>query len=77
MTPQTHPPLKSVYVCEDVDGIEHYEVGKNDVTAVEWHSQNGHMAAIPTIRVFVGGKLHSEHPFHNLIGVYYAEGQPE
>ena len=29
-----------------------------------------------TIRVYINGALHSEHPFHRVLGVYYAEHQP-
>lgn len=68
-----NPPLKAVFVSHTPDGEEYYEEGRNDVSSVEWHEQPGHMAAIPTIRVFKDGKLHSEHSFHVVQGVYYKD----
>lgn len=70
-------PLKAVSVAVFGENDEYYRVGFADVTAVEWHEQAGHMSMIPTIRVFINDKLHSEHPFHNILGVYYDEGQKQ
>ena len=64
-------PLIAVQIfCTD-DGDEFYKVGFNDVTAIEWNQTNGSMAAIRTIRVFKNNHLHSEHPFPNVLSVYY------
>lgn len=60
-----------VFACEGAD--EYYEVGRNNVTAIEWGSTNGHMAPLATVKVYRDGNLHSEHPFCNVLGVYYAE----
>ena len=68
-------PLRMVNVVDREGCEEFYSVGKDNVTAIEWGTQNGHMAAIPTVRVFKDGKLLSEHPFHNVLGVYFAEGK--
>lgn len=64
--------LRAVTVSEWADGGEHYSVGKNGVTAIEWGWSNGHMAALPTVKVFKNGIIHSEHPFSSVLGVYYA-----
>lgn len=69
----TNLPLKGVSVFEIEGNSEFYFVGIDGITAVEWHEQPGHMAMLPTIRVYRDGKLHSEHPFHNVLGVYYAD----
>jgi hypothetical protein len=65
-------PIKAVHVSSNNDGDEYYEVGRNDVTVIEWDGMNGHMATLDTIKVFNSGQLHSEHPFCNVLGVYYA-----
>ena len=79
-------PLCAVSVNETDNGGEYYAVGcewhggakkGQIVTAIEWSAQNGHMAEIPTIQVFINGALHSEHPFHNVQGVYYAASEKE
>lgn len=67
---QSNPPLKAVHVACNNDGDEFYQIG-TDVTSIEWGETNGHMAPLATIRVFKGGQLHSEHPFCNVLGVYY------
>lgn len=64
-------PLVAVTVSSREDEQEHYAIGAAGVTAVVWHEQSGHMAMIPTVRVYVQGALYSEHPFHNIVGVYY------
>lgn len=65
-------PLVALNVSSDNNGEEYYVIGRNGVTAIEWGSTNGHMAALATVRVFKGGVLSSEHPFCNVFGVYYA-----
>lgn len=77
------PPIVGVMVWRDErpapmaehDRTEYYHVGDDNVTSIEWHSQPGHMTAIPTIRVFRHGVPHSEHPFHNVLGVYFDRPQ--
>lgn len=64
--------LRAVSVVTIEAGQEYYEIGKLDVTAIEWGEIYGHMALLDTVRVFKGGKLHSEHPFANCEGVYFA-----
>lgn len=64
--------LRAVCVVSLEQEQEYYEVGKFGVTAIEWGEISGHMAPLDTVRVFKGGKLHSEHPFSNCEGVYFA-----
>ena len=64
--------LRAVLVCAFNEGSEFHEVGFNKVTKIEWGSFNGHMAALPSVRVYKGEALYSEHPFSNVLGVYYA-----
>ena len=64
-------PLKAVHVSANNDGDEYYGVGYGDVTAIEWGVTNGSLAKIQTIRVFKNGHLHSEHPFPNVLGVFF------
>lgn len=75
------PRLIAVSVSETNHGSEFYEVGKNNVSSIEWGSTDGHMAALATVRVFKDGALSSEHPFSNVLGVYYdlkeAEGESD
>lgn len=66
-------PLSGVTVVEVEGCSEDYQVNHNGVTSIQWHQRHGSMAAYPTILVYVRGKLHSEHPFHNVLGVYYNE----
>ena len=68
--------LHAVEVCSDNDGGEYYEVGKNGITAIKWDWTSGHMAALQTVTVYKNGKLHSEHCFSNVLGVYYATEEP-
>ena len=64
--------LKAVHVSFYQDHDEYYEIGRNGVTSIEWGSINdGHMASLDTVRVFLNGHLHSEHVFSNVLGVYY------
>ena len=65
--------LRAVFVDSNNDGDEYYEVGKNDVTSIEWGWTNGDNAALQTIVVHKGNRMHSEHCFSNVLGVYYAE----
>ena len=64
-------PLKAVHVCTTNNGDEYHEVGQYNVTDVRWSWTNGHMARLLTVQVFKDGRLHSEHPFSNFLGVYY------
>ncbi len=64
-------PINAVSVAETDNGGEYYKVGYADVTAIEWSVTNGSLAEIQTIRVFKNGHLHSEHPFTNVLGVFY------
>ena len=66
-------PLYAVSVAETNNGSEYHHVGRNDVTAVLWGEQAGHMAMLPTIQVFKNDKLFSEHPFTSVPGVYFEE----
>ncbi len=61
----------AVHVTATDNGDEYYKVGFGDVTGIEWGWTSGSMAAIQTIRVFKNGHLHSEHPFPNVLSVYY------
>ena len=63
--------LQSVSVFENENQSEYYEVGKNDVTAIEWGEVCGHMAMIDTVRVFKNGAIYSEHPFTSCLGVCF------
>ncbi len=63
--------LKAVHVSANNDGDEYYAVGFADVTAIKWDWANGSGAAIQTVQVFKNGHLHSEHPFPNVLSVYY------
>lgn len=65
-------PLKSVHIGMGETWNYEFTVGLDGVTAIEWGSMNGHMAPLPTVRVFKNGQLHSEHPFCNCIGVEFA-----
>lgn len=65
-------PLRSVTVSEFEGGGETYTVGYGGVTAIDWGSTSGHMAELKTVLVYKNGALHSEHPFANVLGVYYA-----
>ena len=60
-----------VYNTQDDNG-EYYKVGFGDVTEIKWSWSSGHMAELQTVQVFKVGKLFSEHPFSNVLGVYYA-----
>ena len=64
--------LRAVSVASTDNGDEFYVVGVGGVTAIEWGEVSGNMAFLDTIRVFKDGKLHSEHPFSNCEGVYFA-----
>lgn len=64
-------PLQAVHVSATNDGDEYHKVGYLEVTAIEWGWTSGSMAAIQTVQVFKKGSLHSEHPFPNVLGVYY------
>lgn len=64
-------PLVGVSVANTDNGEEYYRVGFDDVTAVEWGTTRGLHCDLPTVRVYRRGKPWSEHPFHNVIGVYY------
>lgn len=64
-------PLQSVHIA--MGDTFNYEivVGQGGVTAIKWGSMNGHMAPMPTVEVWTGDTLQSEHPFHNCLGVVY------
>ena len=64
-------PINAVHVTATDNGDEYYKVGFGDVTAIEWGVTNGSLAEIQTVRVFKNGHLHSEHPFPNVLSVYY------
>lgn len=64
-------PINAVHVCATDYVNESHKVGDDDVTAIEWGVTNGSMAEIQTVRVFKNGHLHSEHPFPNVLSVYY------
>ena len=64
-------PINAVSVTETETSDEYYKVGHNDVTAIEWGTTNGSLAEIKTIRVFKKGVPFSEHPFPNVLSVYY------
>lgn len=64
-------PINAVHVFETNEVSEYYKVGFADVTGIEWGRTNGSMAAIQTVQVFKNGHLHSEHPFPNVLSVYY------
>lgn len=68
-------PLQAVSVSETNNGEEFYRVGFAGVTKIEWSETSGHMASLLTIQVWKDNKLHSEHPFSNVLGVYYAKGE--
>lgn len=63
--------LKAVHVSSTNDGDEYYEVGRFGVSAIRWGANMGHRPPLTTVRVFKDGALHSEHPFANVLGVYY------
>ena len=63
--------LRAVSVSCTNDGDEYWTVGRDDVTAIEWSSMPGQYIDLPTISVFRNGQLASEHPFANILGVYY------
>ena len=65
--------LRALNVSVSDNGDEFYEVGRGDITAIEWGEVCGHMALLDTVRVFKDGKLHSEHVFSNCLGVYFAD----
>ena len=65
--------LIAVHVACNNDGDEFYNVGERDVTAIVWGETNGHMAPLKTIVVYKDSKLHSEHPFSCVLGVYYKQ----
>lgn len=69
--------LRAVCVKTTEEAQEYYEVGLRDTTAIEWGMVSGHMAGLDTVRVFVNGQLHSEHPFSNVEGVYFAPTQEQ
>lgn len=73
MTADERPnlPINAVQVFATDESDEYYKVGFSDVTAIEWNVTNGSLAEIQTIRVFKNGHLHSEHPFPNVLSVYY------
>ena len=68
--------LIAVHVSCNQDGDEYHKVGFGDVTAVKWGLTSGHMAVLQTVQVFKDGKLFSEHPFSNVLGVYYDNPEP-
>lgn len=65
-------PLCAVNVSESEDGSEYYAVGRSGITAITWGETCGSMAALLTVQVWKNDALHSEHPFINVLGVYYA-----
>jgi hypothetical protein len=66
-------PLKAVHVACNNDGDEYYGIGQGDVTAIEWGELPGLHCMLDTVKVYRSGALHSEHPFHNCLGVYFAQ----
>ncbi|NIA70734.1 hypothetical protein HBA54_19220 [Pelagibius litoralis] len=69
--------LRAVTVSMGETYNEHFEVGLGDVTSIEWGTINGHMAHLDTVRVFVNGKLSSEHPFCNCLSVFFVPQEGE
>lgn len=70
-------PLKGVFVAATYSGSEAHHIGLQDVTDVQWHEECGQMGMVPTIRVYKDDELFSEHPFSNVLGVYYLQDSDE
>jgi len=71
MTP--NPPIGAVHVGGSYTNgdLEFYSIAEKGITDIQWTETEGPHCMLRTIRIYKKGQLHSEHLFHNCIGVYY------